>query len=76
MSNSGWTRRATLLHLARAGVLVAQDTVPAPIVRRDHPRLILPDSDLPRLQSLLHESAQARKLLAELRREGVGVRRH
>lgn len=72
MPNSGWTRRTVLLHLARAGVLLAQDNAPPPIPipKQAHPRLILSDSELPRLQALLRESAQARKLLAELRREG------
>jgi len=56
--------------LARAGVLLAQNAPVPPAVRPVHPRLILPDSELPRLQALLRDNALARKLLAELRREG------
>lgn len=53
-------------------MLLAQDNAPTPVPtpKPAHPRLILPDNELPRLQALPRESAQARKLLAELRREG------
>ena len=59
--------------MARASVLLAQNAAPpqnGTPGRAAHPRLVVPDSELPRLQALIRDNAPARRLAAEVRREG------
>jgi hypothetical protein len=63
------TRRFLLGQLAASGIVLAQSSTSDSRPSRPHPRLILPDSDLPRIHALSREHPLARKLRENLERE-------
>ena len=73
MPGDSITRRVLLGQLSAAGLSLGQTLAPKsdPLIglRTSHPRLILPDTDLPRVKALTREHPLARKLRDNLEHE-------
>ena len=63
------TRRAVIGQFASLGAALAQSDTPLRTIKTDHPRLIALDRDIDRVRALTHDSAQPRRIFAELERE-------
>src|SRR5690349_9054901 len=58
---------------AAAGLAFGAVEDPLKTLRTEHPRLILPDSGLDRIRSLIQQYPQARRIHAELVKEAEGL---
>jgi len=64
----GISRRALMAQLAGGAALLADNGNPLRTIRNGHPRILLLDSDLDRLRTLIRESPPAHKIYYELQK--------